>query len=259
MTANPRTIERSQRLVTVQRILALLGQRFGAELLAVGLYGSTARGSDGPYSDIEMYAVIEGEDLDTSFEWSAGEWKAEVDIYSPDNIRAEAALLEGDWPITHGSFVYLQALQDPQGFFPELAQAALQHADEEWEAVIREEIIGEIYELIGKVRNAEARGQFSSLASYAVHLTRHAACLVGLANRHLYTSSYTLLEDALALAQPPAGFDPLCRRVIAGQLSDPQELIQLSNTFWQGVLDWAEQRGLALDDDSDTLLLKGSL
>jgi len=43
--------------------------------------------------------------------------------------------------------------------------------------------------LIGKIRNTAALQEFSGLPYYTVHLAQHAACLVGLAQRQLYTNS----------------------------------------------------------------------
>ena len=64
MSTGPQPRSRAERLALAQeifeRVLALQGDR----LLAVGLYGSTARGTDGPYSDLEMLCVLNTVDED---------------------------------------------------------------------------------------------------------------------------------------------------------------------------------------------------
>ena len=91
MTGGPQFYIHQERIQRVNEIAAQLRGHFGARLLALGLYGSVARGTDGPYSDIELFCIIQGEGVDYAFEWSTGPWKAEVDVYSPDTLGAGAS------------------------------------------------------------------------------------------------------------------------------------------------------------------------
>lgn len=52
--------------------------------LAFGVYGSIARPTDIEYSDVEMYCIIKGKEIETPYEWSSGQWKVEVDGRSAD-------------------------------------------------------------------------------------------------------------------------------------------------------------------------------
>ena len=129
----PRPHSREQRRQLAEEIARQIRQHYGKHVLALGLYGSLGRGTDGLYSDIEMHCVLQGVTIDIAHEWSAGPWKAEVDVYDEETVLATAALVEGDWPLTHGAFVYVRPLYDPAGFFPRLRQAALDHPDEVFE------------------------------------------------------------------------------------------------------------------------------
>ena len=64
----PQPQTHSDRLDNMQRIAAALQAHYGARLLALGVYGSMARGSDGPFSDIEMHCILHGQGVETSFE-----------------------------------------------------------------------------------------------------------------------------------------------------------------------------------------------
>ncbi len=82
----PVKISRSERFQTCQEIAARLHEVYKEKVLAIGVYGSISRGTDGPYSDIEMFCVLKesGEKIEFSYEWSAGPWKAEVNVCSAD-------------------------------------------------------------------------------------------------------------------------------------------------------------------------------
>ena len=254
MTGRPQFYTHAERMKRVEEIAAQLRAHFGPRLLALGLYGSVARGTDGPYSDIELYAIVQGEGVDYAYEWSAGPWKAEVDVHSSDTLLAWAAELDGLWSLTHKSVLSVQPLHDPQGIFPQMAAAAMDHSDAEVDAALAECIVGDVYELVGKVRNAVVARRTASLALFTVELVRYAAGLVGLAQRHLYPSAAEMLEDSLRLPDLPEGYPALCRLVITGRLDDPQEILARVDAYWAGVEAWAAQRGLVLETTLEALL-----
>lgn len=255
MPGGPTATNQKERRQRALAIATRFKEHYGDQVLAIGLYGSLAKDSDGPFSDIEMHCVLKGEGIEHQyFEWSAGPWKAEVDIYSADVILAEAALLEGDWPITHSAFTEIRAIYDPQDFLPRLKIAALEHSQAEYQQVMEEVIVGEIIELVGKIRNAQALKETGSLSRYMVHLATWGACLIGLDQRHLYQRSARLFEDSLSLPGRPGGYDALCRLVMEGKLTPTDQLFQTAETFWSGLETWATMRVLVIEQDLEELL-----
>ena len=236
------------------KIASQLQSHYGSQLIALGVYGSLARGSDGPYSDIEMHCIVNGEHIEKCFEWSTGPWKAEVDVTSPDVILADAAALDGDWAITHGAFVYVKPICDPEAFFTHLSQVVFDHPDSAFNYRVEEIIIGDIYELVGKIRNVVIRQTFSSLPTSAVKLSGFAAGLHGLYHRRLFTSSGTMFDEALLLPDAPNGFQALCQMVTSGQLNDPLKILGLTDRYWAGLEEWAASRGYSLKTSLQALL-----
>ncbi len=227
---------------------------YGADVLAIGVYGSLARGTDTDFSDIEMYCILKGTQIDTPCEWSNGNWKAEVDVQSADVLLKWASELDETWSLTHGSCVNILSLYDPEAFFSQLKSAVFDHRDEQFEAVIKEMIIGELYEFAGKIRNTIASGNTSSLPLQVANITKYTAFMIGLANRSLFTSSASFLPESLAMKDRPSGYDELCDVVMSGQLSDFEHLRQLVNNLWAGVEAWAAHRGLKIHENLDELL-----
>jgi kanamycin nucleotidyltransferase len=250
----PQPISSEERRQNAQAITRVLQAHYQDRLLALGIYGSLGRGNDGPYSDIEMHCIVQGEGIEQCFEWSTGPWKAEVDVYSPEVILALAAEVEGDWAITHGAYVRVLPLHDPGAFFPKLKDAALSQPEEVFRWRMKEVLVGDLYELVGKTRNAWAAQKLGCLPEYALHLAHGTAGLVGLAQRYLFSSSTTLFEEALGLPNLPEGFEPLCRRVMGGWLSSPRKIVKEINLLWDGLELWAQERGIELHESLEVLL-----
>jgi len=256
MTIGPAPIDPQTRLLIANSIADQLTTHFGDKLIAVGLYGSLAQGTDAPYSNIEMHCVLDEPGLDTSLEWSAGDWKAEVDLKGVNAILKRAALVDIQWPVSHSIYVYTQPLYDPTNLFIHLRKTAISQPAPLFQKAMRKLIIDELYELAGKVRNIEYRQDYSMLAYYAASIARWGACLIGLDNRFIFPSGGAMLITSLTLDNRPPGYDALCRLVMSGRLSEPAKLYQICEEFWQGVNSWSITKGIRLVDNLGEMLNK---
>ncbi len=240
--SGPQPTSHIERLARAEHIAAAFRQKFNP--LALALYGSLARGTDGPYSDIEMFCIVKGNNIDEPYEWTEGPWKAEVNVLSRDVIEAEAAEFEEYWPISHSAFANPKVLHDPQNLFLNIRKLALGHTDEEFNQLIADTIVGEIYETMGKIRNAAHENNLAALPMFGLDLARIAACLVALDNRHLYSTASQLFTESLSLPGRPAGYDQLCKTMTGPGPASPLEFSLAAEAFWQGLQPWAAERSI---------------
>jgi kanamycin nucleotidyltransferase len=248
MSTGPQPRSRAERLALAQEIFERVLALHGNDLLAVGLYGSMARSTDGPYSDLEVLCVLKTVDEDYNYEWIYNTWKAEVNFRSRNMILAEAAEIEENWPLTHGAFANILPLYDPSHFFNELKEVVLSHPPEQFQEVIRAVIVGELYEWMGKLRNAQVDGETAYLPELALNMAKYGAFILGLAHRHFYTTGRRVLEESLTLPGRPPGYDSLCQMAIQGTLSDFNLIRERCELFWAGVAQWAAEQGLQIEE-----------
>ncbi|WP_274366084.1 ANT(4')-I family aminoglycoside nucleotidyltransferase [Paenibacillus thermotolerans] len=239
----PVQISRSERLQTCREIASRLHEAYGEKILAIGVYGSISRGMDGPFSDIEMFCVLNesSESVDFSYEWSAGPWKAEVDVRIADILLLTARTVEGRWPLTHGPFFSQLRLYDPTGFFQKLKEAAESPTKEDFRLAINEVLVGEMYEFVGKLRNISLNGPHTYLPYLAMEFAQYGAMLVGLHNQKLFSTGSMVLPEALELPNRPEGFDNVVRMVMSGELSEPSKIVSACENYWNGLVRWAAE------------------
>ncbi len=242
----PEPMEHQQRMDLAQMIAERLIARYGKLVKAIGLYGSLARNEDGPYSDIEMFCVIRVPGETCNYEWCAGPWKAEVNVRDEVSLRQEASHVAGHWARTHGKFVHIFPLTDPEDYFSGLRELVVSHPPELFRGVIEEVLIGDLYELIGKVRNAHVKGHAKALVVLAVELAQRTASVLGLEHRHLYGTSSSVLDEAVRLPDPPEGFHILAQMVMTGNLHYAPTIVSVCDTLWSGLVRWAEERSYTL-------------
>ena len=253
-TRGPQPFEPEIRRRRAAQIVQVFRRHYGDQVVAIGYYGSIARGTDGPYSDIEMQCVINGSGLENTYEWNAGPWKAEVNVQSRDVLLEDAATIEGNWSITHGAYSHVLPVYDPDGFFEQLRAVVYSQKESKYQEAIKELIVGDILEQIGKVRNAWALENPGYLPSLACELARSGACLIGLANRFLYSSASRMIAESLILPEKPEGYQAICQMVTSGELSDPEKIVESANIFWDGVENWAEAHGIRIVEQLDELI-----
>jgi kanamycin nucleotidyltransferase len=227
-----------QRKDVLERIIADLHAIYGQKVLAIGLYGSMARQEDLPFSDIELFCIVEGTHIDHSEEWVYGLGKAEVNIYSYDRAMQRAQVVDDKWPLRQGKFLRAQQLYGEQHLLQDLRQLVLSVELQRFHATIAAMAVGEVYEWVGKVRNVQSNGYSYALPSLACHLAEHVALMLGLAHRFCYTTGVRMLEESLQLPELPDGYEALCQLVMSGQLSDSNVIIETCERLWQGINVW---------------------
>lgn len=244
----PIAMTRNERLDICREIASRLHEVYGESILAIGIYGSIARGTDGPYSDIEMFCVLRdsGETVELCHEWSAGPWKAEVDVWTASNLLHMASTVEGEWPLTHGPFFTHLSLYDPEDFFPRLRAAAESPPEEDFRRNIQEVLVGEMYEFAGKLRNVSLNGPHAYLPYLAMEFAHYGAMLIGLHHRKLYSTGAMVLPEAIMLPDLPDGYAPLARMVMSGQLSEPSKIVAACEDYWNGLVKWADEHGYVI-------------
>jgi kanamycin nucleotidyltransferase len=237
----PQSLSHSQRLSIAYEIAEHMKHSFHHDLLGIGLYGSLAREQDGPYSDIEIFGVLQTDHYEQRFEWCTAEWKAEVDLYGKQTLRDLAARVDERWPLTHSAFLTVLPLDDPEHFFAELRAIVQTRPDSLFREKIKNLLVDDVFECMGKIRNAQALEMPTTLPALVLKLAQAVAIVIGLANRQCFTTGTTVIAESMALQNRPEGFSELGQLILSGDLHDSQQLGTLCENLWQGINDWAKE------------------
>ncbi|WP_020062018.1 ANT(4')-I family aminoglycoside nucleotidyltransferase [Bacillus sp. 123MFChir2] len=251
----PEKVTREERMKIAYTIADKILEKYGSKVKAIGIYGSLARKTDGPFSDIEMKCILYSLKDSYSYEWTSGNWKAEVNFDSEEDIVEEATTVEENWPLTHGQFFTMLPIYDPEDFFKELRQKASSIDKTIFEKTICKTLVEEMYEYIGKLRNIEIQGPETFLPTLAIKIATSGAMILGLHNKRYFTTSTQVLPEAIAFTDKPEGFDALCEMAMSGNLSDPKQIIHVCENFWNGLLSWSAKKDYVINCSNDILFI----
>lgn len=242
MLPEPMPWASEERRAYADRVTTFLRERFGDRLIAVGAYGSFARGTDGPYSDLEMHAVVRAEREERYVAWTEGPFKASLDVFDPETFLRRAGTVEADWPMTASEYTDAKPTHDPSGFLEQAARRAADPPQAALEWALRDALLGHLYEYAGKARNARHAAYWRHVPCLAVEAALSGAWAVGLHHRRLYRSSATLLDECLGLGDLPAGLIPLLEAVARGDLAPVERTAALIEDCWLGAAAWYADR-----------------
>lgn len=248
MWAGPQPQSRGERLQMMDRIVADLHRTYGDAIQAIALYGSLSRGTDGDYSDIELWCVLSIPGLEKCEEWVYGPNKAEVDLYGDDVMRARAVEVSPMWSLQQGELINCRPLFGDRAYFTELCRLVMSPPKQVFDNVIAEMVVGEFFEWMGKLRNGVARDDLAFLSITACNYTLHLALMAALVHRHIYSTSSALMKEALALPTLPDGYVELGRMVMAGELHDKMKVAAAIERTWTGIGPWLAQHEIPLDE-----------
>ncbi|MGE8204528.1 kanamycin nucleotidyltransferase C-terminal domain-containing protein [Heyndrickxia sp. NPDC080065] len=244
MLAYPVATTREEKYKMIEEIKDRLLAKYGEKILAIGVYGSIGQENEGPYSDIEMHVIVEdGLELN-GYEFIYDKFKIEIGIEQKSELFKEAAEVDDSWAIKAGAFVHIIPFYDPTNLFLELKKQPFQASDSVFREIMREFMIWEPYETVGKIRNNYRNNNFDYITLGAKDLAWQTAKLIGLANKQFFTTRARTFEESLRMESRPKGYEELVHQMMAGTLTDKQHIYQLCENLWTGLNEWFEELGI---------------
>jgi len=142
----------SRRFELAKLIAAQLRLREGRNLVAVGLYGSVARGEDRAHSDVDLLVVVREKRLTIRHLVRTG-ILVTVLQQTPAEARTEVMGSRADLNGALGGWQSMRPLYDPSGLLRRLKTKAKHPSREQFRQAARRAFL-ETYEDLGKLRNA---------------------------------------------------------------------------------------------------------
>ncbi|PYZ97788.1 hypothetical protein CR205_04125 [Alteribacter lacisalsi] len=246
----PAATTRKEKNDMITEINDRLLDSFGSKIAATGVYGSVGQETEGPFSDIEMHIVTRDGERLPDYEFIYEDFKIELSCSEQSELLRKAGTVDDSWAIKAGAWIHVKPLYDPENFFAELRQIPEQLSYDEIKAVMREFMIWEPYETMGKIRNNYASGNHRYLPMAARDLAFQTAKLIGLANRKYYRTRARMFEDSLKFPSRPSGYERLLELLLEGELHPSHKVYDRCENLWTGLNLWYEELGIDYKEDT---------
>lgn len=238
-------VDRALRWAIAGEVAAALMDAHGDEFVAVGVYGSTARGEDQAYSDLEMMALVRGNTPHRVDEWLERGLKIKLHRYTPDAALDAARTVGVEHCLERSRYQHLRLVVGDAVAFDALRRVASNPDPEQVESALRRILLGELFELECKMLNAGTASD--ALVLWALRCSEFGALALGLASNSLVPSWGSLLACSLDMPRCPERHRELVRSVLTGSLSPTPELFVLVLATIREWLAWAHLIGLDVE------------
>jgi len=233
-------MERARRRQLAEELAAKI-VRSRSDVVAVVLFGSVARGDDGPDSDVELTAVVRRGGHEAQRFVLGG---VLFNVYWSNAAGYRRHLLEPDGDAAKHGFADGVALHDPHGWFARLKRD-IANLPTSFYRRSAEDALHQMYEYVCKARNAQRRGDNANVV-YATGVVGYLArVLAALLNRRHYRSENTMADEWLGFPDLPQEFRRHVTRLVGGSASVPMRY-ESAMALWRLCQTWAAQRGVRL-------------
>lgn len=239
----------ADRLNLARTVASRLQEFYGPQLLFCALYGSLARDTDGPFSDVELFCALPaGPEPCQVYEWIEGGIKCKVRIYTQAALEEETAMVDAEWPLSHNKIFHHRLLAGSPGLLDRLRGLATGVSDAAFATAITRVYIAEVFELTAKLFNlCRTPGQTpGAVGPVLIRLLEQVAIIVGMAERTCFSTRAHMLNEAASRKTLPGAYPDLCALALDGRWRDTERVGRLVEALWQDLRSFLQSRQLLL-------------
>lgn len=225
-------------------IAKIIARRCGDEVVFVAVYGSVARGEDAEYSDIDMYVVTKNLTSQRYFAYKG------IPVTIHFNTKKEVVKAVGKvtstWPAEAHQFLSPRTVHGSETFLNELRRIVKRIPKEDFHKAASTALI-EIFENVGKTRNACRQKNLGRCIEAVWNVVWHADMFVALVNRAYYEKpGFRGLEEATKFKKLPLNYGELMKTLWMSR--DFNELNNASTQLWENCLELAKREGIRFEN-----------
>ncbi len=244
-----RKVSHEERVELGRKITSQIIDSYKDAVLAICIYGSTAKKLDRPYSDLELFCVVtDSLEMANKFYIYDG-LLVEIDYPQESKFLKAATQIVWDWPIQADQYRNRIVLFERDNWLKKLEKAVAENERADFTEEVQHATIA-MTESLAAVRNAHFKGDQRDLRTRAFYMAWDTARVVFLHNRkHVLTTSWfwkTLFE----CQEQPKGFRKLVDIVAGFEISTNSELVDATEELWRETIHLVQPHGLFIESTS---------
>ena len=226
---------------------AIVAKR-GADVLAVFVTSSTAKGLDRAHSDLELTAVFrDGVEVEEQSYVYRG-ILIEISCVQESRILRQAERVTARWPLEADEYRGRLVLFERNAWTGKLAEAIRRQESADFSGALKTCACG-LIESRDKMRNVILPGEERNLRLFAMWVAHSACELVLFLNRRYMTTTTRFLAEAAACPARPEGFEAMLDVLLGVAPSTPADLGGAAERMTASLLALAAEQGVTPESD----------
>jgi hypothetical protein len=234
----------------------MLLEKYGKEILLGGIYGSTSRGTDVEYSDLELLFIVKNDCKAATFNFAFKSMPVEVCVQKMVEVEKEIKTIALDWPQKMGRLFNLKiTCGDP---------TILKKMKKMWDNISEKEINEFLvdhtplcYEGLGKLKAVKIRGNNHEIGLFVYEILIEFTLLTAILNREFINYDYLGgLFESFNFKHLPRDYEKTARRLLRWNSLNIDETILLADQFVHNFVDFLAKKGIKAKENTPLAKLK---
>ena len=241
-----RKVSHEERVELGRKIASQITDSYKDAVLAICIYGSTAKKLDRPYSDLELLCVVK-DSLDTPNKFYVYDGLlVEIDYLQESKFLKAATQIGWDWPIQADQYRNRLVLFERDNWLKKLEKAVAENDGADFTEELQRATIG-MTESLAAVRNAHFKGDRRDLRTRAFYMAWDTARVVFLYNRKYVLTTSWFWKQLFECQEQPKRFRKLVDIVAGFEKSTSSELVDAAEELWRETMLMVQPRGISIE------------
>jgi len=243
-----RRVTHEERLRIADRISGRIVEKYGKDILAVYVCGSTSKNLDRPYSDLEfLVAVCDRADIAMKYYLYSG-LIIQIEYCKSSKILDDAERFTDNWPWAADQYRNRIVLYERDRWFRRLDDSVARSDKTDSDRAIRKSFMM-MTESMAVLRNATLTHDKIGVLSRGRVLAEDAARILLLLNRRYVTTTSWLWKIAFYLPSKPKDFKRLVEKMSGFVPTTEEEVVASSARLYKDMSDLVTRRGIKIERD----------
>jgi len=230
------------------QISARIVEKYGSDVMAVYVYGSTSKKLDRPYSDLEMIVVVRDRAEIPMKSYLHQGLIINIEYLRSSNVLEAAEQFTKNWHWEADQYRNRIALYERDGWFTKLDEAVEKNSKTSSAEAIRKSFMM-MTESIASMRNATLTKNKIGVLSSGRTLAEDAARIVFLLNRRYVTMTSRFWKILFDLRNKPKDFKELVEKMCGFVPTTPEEVVASSERLYNEMSDLVTHHGIKIECD----------
>jgi hypothetical protein len=243
-----RKFTHEKRLRIARHISDRVVKKYGRDVLAVYVCGSTSKKLDRPYSDLEMIVVVrDGVEIPMKYYLHRG-LIVNIEYFKSTNILDDAERVTENWHWAADQYRNRIALYGRGGWFRKLDDAVAKNDKAGSAEAIRKSFMM-MTESIAFIRNAMLTNDIRGLLSGGRVVAEDAARIVFLLNRRYVTTTSWFWKILFDLDKKPGDFKELVEKICGFVPTTGEDVVASSEKLYKEMYEFVADYGIRIERD----------
>jgi len=238
----------AERVQTANKLTEMMVKKYGDDVLLGGIFGSTAKGTDTEYSDLEMLFVVRDESKAKSFDFAYRGMPVTVVVQRISEVEKDITEVELEWPLKMGRLFNLKIACGNRNVLRRFRRLLNSVPESKFYRCIAKET-PLCHEGLGRLKAVKMRGNTHETGLFVFEILFEFTLLTAIFNREFINHDYLGgLNEAFKFKKLPKNFENNARKLLNWANMNIDEVINLAEEFVHNFVAFTNKNGIKLED-----------